>query len=71
MNNERAASAKEQDVLGTPTKLPTIYTAMSETAYISQPGAPAGLTTPRRERFAIKCLEAALSLPYRQYPKVL
>lgn len=29
------------------------------------------LTTPRRERFALKCLEAALSLPYRQYPKVL
>lgn len=34
---------------GTPTKLPTTYTAMSETVYLSQPGAPAGLTTPRSD----------------------
>lgn len=71
MNNERAVSTKEQDVLGTPTNLPTIYAAMSETAYPNQPGAPAGLTTPRRDRFALKSLKAVLSLPYRQYSKVL
>lgn len=37
----------------------------------SWPVALAGRTTPRGDRFGLDCLEAALCLQYRQYPKAL